>query len=155
MKSKFSRRSFLASAAASVVPAAIAQASPRVAGAFNLLAADSPTDSSAETWKDAGVIDVSRSPYAKLKTVPVSAVEIQEGFWSKRRVTNLESSIPSMHDELIDHGRMDNFLRLEGKSSAPKSAPFILTPISISGPRLSASLCRPPTTHSSAPRPKK
>ena len=122
MKSKLSRRRFLASAAASVIPAAIANASPRIAGALNSLAAAAP-DSPAEIWKDAGVIDVSRSPYAKLKTVPVRAVEIQEGFWSKRRVTNLESSIPSMHDELVDHGRMSNFLRLEGKSSAPQIGP--------------------------------
>ncbi len=122
MKSKLSRRRFLATAAATVVPAAIAQASPRVAGALNSLAAAAP-DSPAGTWKDAGVIDVSRSPYAKLKTVPVRAVEIQEGFWSKRRVTNIESSIPSMHDELVDHGRMNNFLRLEGKSSAPQIGP--------------------------------
>jgi uncharacterized protein len=122
MKSKLSRRHFLASAAASVVPIALAKASPRVAGALDSLAA-APPDSPAEIWKDAGVIDVSRSPYAKLKTVPVRAVEIREGFWSKRRVTNLESSIPSMHDELIDHGRMNNFLRLEGKSSAPQIGP--------------------------------
>jgi DUF1680 family protein len=123
VKSKLSRRRFLASAAASVVPLAIAKASPRAARALNSLAAAVPPDSSTEIWKDAGVIDVSRSPYAKLKTVPVRAVEIQEGFWSKRRVTNLESSIPSMHDELIDHGRMNNFLRLEGKSSAPQIGP--------------------------------
>ncbi|SPE24381.1 conserved exported hypothetical protein [Candidatus Sulfotelmatomonas gaucii] len=122
MKSKLSRRRFLATAAATVVPAAIAQASPRVAGALNSLAAAAP-DSPAGTWKDAGVIDVSRSPYAKLKTVPVRAVEIREGFWSKRRVTNIESSIPSMHDELVDHGRMNNFLRLEGRSSAPQIGP--------------------------------
>jgi hypothetical protein len=122
MKSELSRRRFLASAAASVVPVVIAKASPRVAGALNSLAATVP-DSPAKIWKDAGVIDVSRSPYAKLKTVPVRAVEIQEGFWSKRRVTNLESSIPSMHDELVDHGRMNNFLRLEGKSSAPQIGP--------------------------------
>src|ERR1019366_5449300 len=70
-------------------------------------------------WKNAGVIDLSNSPYAKLKTVPVRAVVIQDGFWSKRRKANLVSSIPSMHDELLEHGRMDNFLRLEGKSSEP------------------------------------
>ena len=55
--------------------------------------------------KDKGVIDLTHSPYAKLKTVPVSAVVIQEGFWSKRRQTNVQASIPSMYDELIAHGR--------------------------------------------------
>jgi DUF1680 family protein len=28
-----------------------------------------------------------------------------------------------MHDELLEHGRMDNFLRLEGKSSQPQKGP--------------------------------
>src|SRR5271168_3144354 len=74
-------------------------------------------------WQNKGVIDLSKSPYAKLKTVPVSAVTIEEGFWSKRRATNVQSSIPSMYDQLIEHGRMDNFLRLEGKSDAPQRGP--------------------------------
>ncbi|GAC1415855.1 MAG: glycoside hydrolase family 127 protein [Acidobacteriaceae bacterium] len=51
------------------------------------------------------------------------AVVIQDGFWSKRRKTNLVASIPSMHDELLSHGRMDNFLRLEGKSTEPQKGP--------------------------------
>lgn len=74
-------------------------------------------------WKDAGVIDLRDSPYAKLKTVPVRAVVIESGFWSQRRRSNFSSSIPSMHDELLAHGRMDNFLRLEGKSSEPQKGP--------------------------------
>ena len=65
-------------------------------------------------WKDAGVIDLNNSPYAKLKTVPVRAVVIQDGFWSQRRKTNEVASIPSMHEELLEHGRMNNFLRLAG-----------------------------------------
>ena len=74
-------------------------------------------------WKDAGVIDVSNSRYAKLKTIPIRAVVIEDGFWSQRRKTNLVSSLPSMHDELLEHGRMDNFLRLEGRSSEPQKGP--------------------------------
>jgi DUF1680 family protein len=74
-------------------------------------------------WKNKSFIDLSKSPHAKLKPVPVSAVVIQEGFWSKRRETNVNSSIPSMHDELLEHGRMDNFLRLEGKSNAQQRGP--------------------------------
>lgn len=85
--------------------------------------ASRPATQPHEDWKNSGVLDLSRSPYAKLKTVPVSAVTIRDGFWQKRRQTNVESSIPSMHDELIEHGRMDNFLRLEGKSNAPQKGP--------------------------------
>ncbi len=74
-------------------------------------------------WKEQGVLNLSKSPHAKLKNIPVRAVVIQQGFWSKRRTTNVQSSIPSMHDELVAHGRMDNFRRLEGKSSEPQKGP--------------------------------
>ena len=74
-------------------------------------------------WKDAGVIDLTDSPYAKLKTVPVRAVAIGDGFWSQRRKANFVSSVPSMHDELLAHGRLDNFLRLKGKSPEPQKGP--------------------------------
>jgi hypothetical protein len=74
-------------------------------------------------WRDSGVIDLNNSPYAKLKTVPVSAAVIRDGFWSQRRKTNLMASIPSMHDELLQHGRMDNFLRLKGQSQEPQKGP--------------------------------
>ncbi|HKO18666.1 MAG TPA: beta-L-arabinofuranosidase domain-containing protein [Acidobacteriaceae bacterium] len=123
MKGKLSRRKFLASAAISVVPTAVAYAHPRRSGPLAFLAGAPETSKALGNWKDAGVIDLSNSPYAKLKTVPVRAVVIRDGFWSKRRKTNLVSSIPSMHDELLEHGRMDNFLRLEGKSSEPQKGP--------------------------------
>jgi uncharacterized protein len=116
-----SRRKFLASAAgasaASLLPPGrgIALSSGLSRGG---LLSEAPLP-----WQNKGVIDLSNSPYAKLKTVPVSAVTIEEGFWSRRRTTNVQSSIPSMHDQLVEHGRMDNFLRLEGKSSAAQSGP--------------------------------
>jgi hypothetical protein len=122
MKSRITRRNFLASAA-SAVPAALAHTQPRIAEALHSLAGSPSSDASPGTWKTAGVIDLSRSPFAKLRTIPVRAVEIQDGFWSMRRATNIDSSIPSMHDELIEHGRMNNFLRLEGKSPAPQIGP--------------------------------
>ena len=74
-------------------------------------------------WAKAGIIATGHSPYAKLKSVPVQAVTITPGFWSKRRETNVKSSIPSMRTELLEHGRIDNFLRLEGKSDEPQKGP--------------------------------
>jgi hypothetical protein len=74
--------------------------------------------------RDAGVLDLRRSPYAKLHNVPVHAVTITDGFWSKRRSINVNSSIPSMYDELIAHGRMTNFERLIGKSKQPQIGRF-------------------------------
>lgn len=126
MKSRISRRKFLAASAASVVPAALASAHPRISGALNsaLNSAGAPaTDAATDSWRDAGVVDLRQSPHAKLRTVPVRSVVIEEGFWSKRRTTNVASSIPSMQDELLEHGRLTNFLRLEGKSSAPQIGP--------------------------------
>ena len=124
MKNRISRRTFIASAAASVVAPAVAASQP-VSPGLTFLFGDEPKSAAttAEAWRDAGVIDLSHSPYAKLKTVPVRAVTIQDGFWSKRRTTNVASSIPSMHDELVEHGRMDNYLRLTGHSSAPQKGP--------------------------------
>lgn len=100
---------------------AVGIAKPGPGGVLSLLEGD--VQAGTAQAKDAGVIELSRSPYAKLKTVPVRAVTIEEGFWSKRRKTNLESSIPSMRDELLAHGRMDNFLRLTGASTAPQKGP--------------------------------
>lgn len=73
---------------------------------------------------DQGVLYLNKSPYAKLHNVPVHAVTIRDGFWAKRRKTNVESSIPSMREQLLAHGRMDNFLRLTGKSSASQRGPY-------------------------------
>src|SRR5271168_1166126 len=75
------------------------------------------------SWNDQGIENLSRSPYAKLKNIPVHAVTIDSGFWEKRRVINVEKSIPSMHDLLQANGRMNNFRRLIGKSTAAQSGP--------------------------------
>lgn len=89
---------------------------------FSKSAPDS-TGVSDAAWHDAGVANFSRSPFARLKPLPVRAVTIEDGFWSRRRKTNAASSIPTMHDQLVAHGRIDNFLRLEGKSQEPQKGP--------------------------------
>jgi hypothetical protein len=75
------------------------------------------------SWKDQGIENLSRSPFAKLKNVPVHAVTIENGFWGQRRTINIDKSIPSMHDLLEANGRMNNFRRLIGKSTAAQSGP--------------------------------
>ncbi len=84
---------------------------------------DAVAETATRAWRNPGVLDLTKSPYAKLRNVPVSAVVIQSGFWSKRRTTNVDSSIPSMQGELLAHGRMDNFLRLNGRSTQPQRGP--------------------------------
>jgi len=82
--------------------------------------ADSP---SSPDWKNQGVLNLAHSPFAKLHSVPIHAVTITDGFWGARRKTNVEKSIPSMEKLLESNGRMDNFLRLVGKSDAPQRGP--------------------------------
>jgi DUF1680 family protein len=125
-----SRRRFLSTAATTtaasflVRPAlsfALGRSSSPVTGAF----ADASTATAQILpWQDQGVLNVTNSPYAKLHSVPVRAVTIEEGFWSKRRKTNVERSIPTMREQLEQHGRMDNYRRLVGKSSAAQTGPF-------------------------------
>ena len=74
-------------------------------------------------WKDQGIENLSKSPYAKLRQVPVRAVTIGRGFWGQRREINVTKSIPTMHDLLEANGRMNNFRRLAGKSDTPQSGP--------------------------------
>lgn len=114
---KVSRRQFVESA----VSAAAVSALP-IHDLFASRIAASAATPSAE-WKDEGVLFVDKSPYAKLHNVPVHAVTITEGFWASRRKTNVEKSIPTMEKLLEVNGRMDNFLRLAGKSTAPQRGP--------------------------------
>jgi len=75
-----------------------------------------------DSWRDEGVIYVDHSPHVRLHSVPVRAVRMEDGFWAARMRINVERSIPSMLDELEQHGVMDNFRRLTGKS-APRRGP--------------------------------
>ncbi len=123
-KNPFSRRRFLSTAAGTALASLLRPATGNaLPGVFGTTAGYGDAFAPTPDWKDEGVIDLSKSPYAKLKTIPIRAVTIQEGFWSARRATNVESSIPSMQQELIAHGRMNNFLRLEGKSTAAQYGP--------------------------------
>src|ERR1700722_11113652 len=109
-----SRREFISTAAAATAATAL----PDFARAANTGSSTLDPD-----WKNAGVIATRNSPYAKLKSVPVQAVTIETGFWSKRRTINADSSIPSMRQQLLEQNRADNFLRLQGKSQVPPKGP--------------------------------
>jgi uncharacterized protein len=124
-KGTVSRRQFVASAlsvaAASSLPArsAFAKAAPRPKPApqTQVPLTDSPP------WKDQGIENLAKSPHAKLRDIPVHAVTIKGGFWSPRREISATKSIPSMHDLLEANGRMNNFRRLVGKSTAEQKGP--------------------------------
>ena len=73
MRIPFSRRKFIASAAAAMVPPALAHAKQGAAGLLSMLsAAPQPSErtSHSQAWQDAGVLDLSNSPFAKLKIRP-------------------------------------------------------------------------------------
>jgi len=84
-------------------------------GAMCALAADS--------WRDQGVIYLNNTPNAKMHPVPVRAVTIKPGFWSSRREVNVANSIPTMYQLLDEHGVLDNFRRMSGRSKAPRRGP--------------------------------
>src|SRR4029077_14943250 len=86
---------------------------PQAAGALT----DAPA------WKDQGIENLAKSPHAKLRDIPVRAVTITGGFWAQRREINVTKSIPTMHDLLEANGRMNNFRRLVGKSTAAQIGP--------------------------------
>ena len=124
-KGKISRRQFVASA---VSVAAVSALPVRQAFAGEVAdekaAPQTPvTLTDSLTWKDQGVENLAKSPHAKLRDIPVRAVTITSGFWAQRREINATKSIPSMHDLLEANGRMNNFRRLLGKSTAAQIGP--------------------------------
>jgi uncharacterized protein len=123
-KKGVSRRQFVASAAAVAAVSSFPVADAVAAIGGTTSAFQSPvalTDKPG--WRDQGVENLAKSPHAKLRNIPVRAVTIQSGFWGARREINVTKSIPTMHDLLEVNGRMDNFRRLVGKSSAPQRGP--------------------------------
>ena len=78
----------------------------------------------AEASEAAGVIDLRRTPHAKLKTVPVGAVTIHDGFWSPRRKVNVERSIPTLLELLEQNGVVDNFRRVSGRKKVDRKGPL-------------------------------
>src|SRR6266705_2616448 len=126
----FSRRQFVSSA----VSAATISCLPQAQNLFAGLAApkgglreftqqSQVALTTTPPWRDQGILNLAKSPYAKLRNVPVHAVTIENGFWAQRREVNVNKSIPSMGKLLEANGRMDNFRRLIGKSAAAQRGP--------------------------------
>jgi DUF1680 family protein len=118
-KSKLTRREFVGAAVSAVAVSAAPM--HRLLGAP--WGSGAGASAASADWKDEGVLFVDKSPYAKLHNIPVHAVTITQGFWGARRETNVEKSIPSMEKLLEANGRMNNFLRVVGKSDAAQHGP--------------------------------
>jgi len=123
-RSEISRRQFVGSAISAATVASLPLGNLSRSGEGKPTAPSPAARSSAgPDWKDEGVLNLTKSPHAKLRNVPVHAVTITSGFWAARRQTNVDKSIPSMEKLLEANGRMDNFLRLAGKSDAQQRGP--------------------------------
>lgn len=76
-------------------------------------------------WRDEGLLELSRSPQAKLHPVPVRAVQLTGGFWMERQRITVERSIPTLLTLLEEHGVVDNFRRLGSKTDyTPRRGPL-------------------------------
>src|SRR6267154_1585679 len=126
----FSRRQFVSSAISAAAISCLANgrdpftglASPKSATS-EIAEQSSVVLTPAPSWRDQGILNLAKSPYAKLRNVAVHAVTIENGFWAQRREVNVSKSIPSMGKLLEANGRMDNFRRLIGKSTAAQRGP--------------------------------
>jgi uncharacterized protein len=126
VKGKYSRRKFVSTAMSASAISVLPGAQKLLSGFTGALGGREQNPVSLTTtpaWPDQGILNLAMSPYAKLRNVPVHAVTIEAGFWSPRRETNVTASIPSMGKLLEVNGRMDNFRRLTGKSTAPQRGP--------------------------------
>src|ERR1700731_3591455 len=126
----FSRRQFISSAPSAAVVSCLPNgrnlltslATPS-SGTSEIAQESSVVLTTTPSWRDQGILNLTKSPYAKLRNVPVHAVTIEDGFWARRREVNVSKSIPSMGKLLEANGRMDNFRRLIGRSTASQRGP--------------------------------
>ena len=65
------------------------------------------------------VVDTTNSPFAKLRPVPVEAVNLQDSFWVPRLNLLREVTIPSQYRRMSETGRLWNFRRAAGKGDEP------------------------------------
>lgn len=67
----------------------------------------------------ATVVDTSRSPHARLRAVPLTAVRLRDDFWQPRRAINRSVTLPAQYEHCEATGRIDNFRRASGKKDLP------------------------------------
>jgi uncharacterized protein len=122
-KGNISRRQFVTAAAAAAISALPVRRSFGEISVTGMRAQSQVPLADSPGWKDQGIENLTKSPHAKLRDIPVHAVTITGNFWARRREINMTRSIPTMHDLLEANGRMNNFRRLVGKSNAAQIGP--------------------------------
>lgn len=69
----------------------------------------------------AGVIDGRNT---RLRYVPVSAVNMREGFWKTKMDLNHKHGIPKLLQHLEYHGVVENFMRVSGRKNVERKGPY-------------------------------
>ena len=69
------------------------------------------------------VVDTASSPNARLRPVPLTAVELTDSFWAPRLRINQEVTLPTQYRLLEETGRIDNFRAAAGKNPAEYGRP--------------------------------
>lgn len=77
-----------------------------------------PAQSSNSPAPQAAVNNLSHSPHAIMRSIPIGAVKVRDGFWARRMAVNRDSAIAFTYDQMVQHGRFDNFLRWDGAKRA-------------------------------------
>ncbi len=88
------------------------------------LAVNNVTNAAEPDWRNAGIVDTSMSPNARLHAVPIRAVKMKDGFWLPRMEANRLKGIPKLLELLEHHGVVDNFRRVSGRKACDRRGPF-------------------------------
>ena len=70
------------------------------------------------------VVDTAHSPHARLRPVALTAVTLQDTFWTARRAINRRVMIPAQYNLCERTGRIDNFRRAAGTFNGPFQGMF-------------------------------
>src|SRR5690349_21471250 len=76
--------------------------------------------------RTAHVVDATRSPNAKLHPVPLTAVELRDGFWEPRRRINRQRTLFAQYEQLERAKSLDNFRIAAGRMTG-KYTGFVFT----------------------------
>lgn len=69
-----------------------------------------------EHMSAAGPLDTTRTPHARLRTLPLDGVTLGRGFWSLRQATNREASLQHGYRMLEQAGNFHNFRLVTGQA---------------------------------------
>src|SRR5579871_829364 len=72
-------------------------------------------DRPAPTRSSRPVVDMTRSPHARLRPAPLTAFRLEDAFWAPRLAVNREVTLPAQQRQCEETGRIDNFRRASGK----------------------------------------